>query len=157
MHKATILPDASEYPQEKKPSQKASAAQTKHEKELKEERMQKSIKSLATYEKKIKTMGFESTPIPPLPPGTTSRAKLPVVALTKDNVMNLDDEYGVEDFVAKIAAIGKDPDTDVMTDLSFVDFTDWCVPLGVRRRRRRMGWERRARRMIVVHCTGWKH
>ena len=70
--------------------------------------------------------------------------------------MNLDDEYGVEDFVAKIAAISKDPDTDVMTDLSFVDFTDWCVLLGVRRRRR-MGWERRARRMIVVHCTGWKH
>ena len=52
MRKATVLPDISEYPQEKEPSQKASAAQTKHEKELKEERMQKSIKSLATYEKK---------------------------------------------------------------------------------------------------------
>ena len=157
MCKATILPDASEYPQEKKPSQKASAAQTKHEKELKEERMQKSIKSLTAYEKKIKTMGFESTPIPPLPPGTTSRAKLPSVALTEDNAMNLDDEYGVEDFATEIAAIGKDPNTDEDEDLSFVNFADRCIPLGVRRRRR-MGQERRVRRrMIVVHCTGWKH
>ena len=126
MHKATILPDASEYPQEMKPSQKASAAQTKHEKELKEERMQKSIKSLTTYEKNIKTMGFKSTPVPPLPPGTTSRAKLPVVALTKDNVMNLDDEYGVEDFPAEIAAISKDPDTDV--DVRF-EFHGFCRPV----------------------------
>ena len=126
MHKATILPDASEDPQEKKPSQKASAAQTKHEKELKEERMQKSIKSLAMYEKKIKTMGFESTPIPPLPPSTTSRAKLPAVALTKDNAMNLDDEYGVEDFVAKIAAISEDPGTD--EDDGF-EFHGFCRPV----------------------------
>ena len=112
VHKATVLPYASEYPQEKKPSRKASAAQTKHKKELKEERMQKSNKSLATYKKKIKTMGFKSTPIPPLPPGTTSRANFPAVALTKDNAMNLDDEYGVEDFVAEIAAVSEDPNTD---------------------------------------------
>ena len=126
MCKATVLPDASEYPQGKKPLQKASAAQTKHEKELKEERMQKSIKSLTAYEKKTKTMGFKSTPIPPLPPGTTSRAKLPAVALTEDNVMNIDDEYSVEDFVAEIAAIGKDPNTD--EDDGF-EFHGFCRPV----------------------------
>ena len=122
MRKATILPDASEYPQENKPSQKASAAQTKHEKELKEERMQKSIKSLAVYEKKIKTMGFESIPIPPLHPGTTSRAKLPAVAQTKDDAMNIDDEYGVEDFAAEIAAISEDPNTDEDDGFEFHGF-----------------------------------
>ena len=58
MCKATVLPDASEYPQEKKFSQKALAAQTNHEKELKEERMQKSIKSLAAYEKKNQDYGI---------------------------------------------------------------------------------------------------
>ena len=53
MHKAIILPDVSEHPQEKKLSKKVLAAQTKLEKELKEEMMQKSIKSLATYETKL--------------------------------------------------------------------------------------------------------
>ena len=67
-------------------------------------------------------MGFESTPIPPLPPGTTSRAKLPAVALTEDNAMNLDDEYGVEDFVAKIAAISEDPNTDKDDRFEFCGF-----------------------------------
>ena len=72
--------------------------------------------------KKIKTMGFKSTPIPLLPPGTTSRAKLPAVALTKDNAMNLDNEYGVDDFAAEIAAICEDPDTDVDDRFEFHGF-----------------------------------
>ena len=67
-------------------------------------------------------MGFESTSIPLLPPGTTSRAKLPVVALTKDNAMNLDNEYGVDDFAAEIAAICEDPDTDVDDRFEFHGF-----------------------------------
>ena len=48
--RATILPDASEYPQEKL-LKKASASQARLEKELKDEIMQKNIKNLAVYEK----------------------------------------------------------------------------------------------------------
>ena len=67
-------------------------------------------------------MRFKSTPIPPLPPGTTSRAKLPVVALTENNAMNLDNKYGVEDFVAEIAAISEDPNTDEDDKFEFCGF-----------------------------------
>ena len=74
-HKAPMLPDASEYLQEKKPS-KVLAAQTKLENKLKE-MMMMNIESLTVYERKFKTMVFESTPIPPPPPGTTLRAKIP--------------------------------------------------------------------------------
>ena len=126
MCNATILPDASEHPQEKKLSKKALAGQTKLETELKEVMMQKSIKYLTTYEKKIKTMGFGSTTIPLPPPGTTSRAKLPAIALTKDNVMDVDNEHGMEDFAAEIAAMSKDPDTDEDDGFKFHGF---CRPV----------------------------
>ena len=45
-------------------------------------------------------MGFESTPIPPPPPDTTSIVKIPVIALTEGDTMDVDNECGVEDFAA---------------------------------------------------------
>ena len=51
-----MFPDASEYPQEKKPSKKVSASQARHEKELKDKITQKNIKDIAEYEKRMQEM-----------------------------------------------------------------------------------------------------
>ena len=52
-------------------------------------------------------MGFETTPLPLPPPSAAFKANVPDINLTKGNldVMEIDDEYGVEDFAAEIAAI----------------------------------------------------
>ena len=55
----------------KQPSKKALAAQAKVQKE---EAIKKSIQALAAYEKKIKAMGFEETPLPPPPRASVAAA-----------------------------------------------------------------------------------
>ena len=69
-----MFPDASEYPQEKKPLKKVSASQARHEKELKDKITQKTIKNITEYDKQMQDMGFETTLIPPPPPSTTFKA-----------------------------------------------------------------------------------
>ena len=110
-HKATVFPDASDYLQEKKPSKKTSATQAKLEKE---KIMQRNIKSIAVYEKQVQEMGFETTPLPLPPPSATFKAKIPDINLTEGNLntMEIDDEYGVEDFAAEIAAMSLDSEDE---------------------------------------------
>ena len=65
-------------------------------------------------------MGFEATLIPP-PPGATFKRKIPEIRLTEGSTVDIDDEYGVEDFVAKIAAIS-DHGPDLMDEYKFCGF-----------------------------------
>ena len=126
IRKATVLRDASEPLQEKKPK-KVLAAETKLEKVVKDERMRRNIKSLALYERRVQDMGFESTPLPP-PPGATSAAKKipgirrPEVLEVAGDAMDVDDEYGVEDFVAEIEKVDDDPNTDEDDECEFPGF-----------------------------------
>ena len=106
-HKVTVFPDASDYLQEKKPSKKTSATQAK----LKKEKiMQRNIKSIAAYEKRVQEMGFETTLLPLPPPSAAFKVKIPDINLTKGNLnaMEIDNEYSVEDFATEIAAMSPD-------------------------------------------------
>ena len=79
--------------------------------------MRRNIKSLALYERQVQDMGFESTPLPP-PPGAASAAKKipgirhPEVLEVAGDAMDVNDKYGVEDFVAEIEKVDDDPNTD---------------------------------------------
>ena len=115
--KVTIFPDASDHPQEKK---KASATQARLEKEKKDKIMQKKVKNIAAYEKRVQEMGFEATLIPS-PPGATFKGKIPEIKLTRGSMMDIDNEYGVEDFAAKIAAIS-DHGSDSVDEREFHGF-----------------------------------
>ena len=135
IRKATVLRDASEPLQEKKPK-KVLAAETKLEKVVKDERMRRNIKSLALYERRVQDMGFESTPLPP-PPGATSAAKKipgirrPEVLEVAGDAMDVDDEYGVEDFVAEIEKVDDDPNTDEDDECEFPGFHRTARTTGV--------------------------
>ena len=59
------------------------------------------------YKKHLQDLGFEPTPIPTPPHGTTS-----MVMIKGYNAMDVDDEYGVEDFNAEIAALGDGKDNE---------------------------------------------
>ena len=126
IRKATVLRDASEPLQEKKPK-KVLAAETKLEKVVKDERMRRNIKSLALYERQVQDMGFESTPLPP-PPGAASAAKripgirCPEVLEVAGDAMDVDDKYGVEDFIAEIEKADDDPNTDEDNKCEFPGF-----------------------------------
>ena len=115
--KATIFPNASDHPQEKK---KVSATQARLEKENKDEIMQKKVKSIAAYGKQVQEMWFEATLIPP-PPGATFKGKIPEIRLTGGSMMDIDNEYGVEDFSAEIAAIS-DHGSDSVDECEFHGF-----------------------------------
>ena len=65
-------------------------------------------------------MGFEATPIPP-PPGATFKGKIPEIRLTGGSVMDIDNEYGVEDFAAEIAVIS-DHGSDLVDKREFCGF-----------------------------------
>ena len=127
VHKATILPNASELSQEKNASKSISVWEARLEKEAKEVVQQKNIKvALTAYKKWVKEMGFESTPIPtppPPPPGATSGAKKISAIMTNlrscdgemldvtDYSMDFDDEYGVMSFITEVAEVD-DPDPE---------------------------------------------
>ena len=72
-------------------------------------------------------MGFESTPLPP-PPGAASAAKripgirCPEVLEVAGDAMDVDDKYGVEDFIAKIEKADDDPNTDEDDKCEFPGF-----------------------------------
>ena len=55
-------------------------------------------------------MGSETTPLPLPPPSAAFKVKIPDINLTEGNLnaMEIDDEYGVEDFAAEIAAMSPD-------------------------------------------------
>ena len=102
--------------QEKKPK-KVLAAETKLEKVVKDERMQRNIKSLALYERRVQDMGFELTMLPPPPSAALVAKKIPGIRRPKvlevaGDAMDVDDEYGVEDFIAEIEKVDDNPDTD---------------------------------------------
>ena len=104
--------------------------------------MQKKVKSIAMYEKQVQEMGFEATPIPP-PPGATFKGKIPEIRLTGGSAMDINNEYGVEDFAAEIAVI-----SDHGSDL--VDEREFC------------GFCRSVHTAMNIeegeaHCTEWRH
>ena len=72
-------------------------------------------------------MGFELTPLPP-PPGATSAAKKipgirrPKVLEVAGDAMDVDDKYGVEDFVAEMGRVDDDPNTDENDECEFPGF-----------------------------------
>ena len=72
-------------------------------------------------------MGFESTPLPP-PPGAASVAKripgirCPEVLEVAGDAMDVDDKYGVEDFIAKTEKADDDPNTDEDDKCEFPGF-----------------------------------
>ena len=72
-------------------------------------------------------MGFELMPLPP-PPGATSAAKKipgirrPEVLEVAGDAMDVDDEYGVEDFVAEIEKVDDNPNTDEDDECEFPGF-----------------------------------
>lgn len=59
-------------------------------------------------------MGLETTPLPLPPPSATFKTKIPDINLTKGNLntMEIDDEYGMEDLAAEIAAISWDSEDE---------------------------------------------
>ena len=97
-------------------------------------------------------MGFEGTPIPP-PPGATFKGKIPEIRLTRGSMMDINNEYGVEDFAAEIAVIS-DHGSDSVDECESVDFVDQCILLQTLRRVR--WWARRVRKR-TAHCTEWRH
>lgn len=66
------------------------------------------------YEKQVQEMGLETTPLPLPPPSATFKTKIPDINLTKGNLntMEIDDEHGMEDFAAEIAAISWDSEDE---------------------------------------------
>ena len=72
-------------------------------------------------------MGFESMPLPP-PPGAASAAKKipgirhPKVLEVAGDAMDVNDEYGVEDFVAEIEKVDDNPDTNEDDKCEFPGF-----------------------------------
>ena len=99
--------------------------------------MQKSINSLALYEKQIQAMGFESMLLfPPPPPPSTASAAKKISGITKnlrccevlevtrrqDHAMDVDDEYDVEEFVAEVEKVDDDPNTDEDAKYVFCGF-----------------------------------
>ena len=72
-------------------------------------------------------MGFESTPLHP-PPGAALVAKKipgirrPEVLEVVGDAMDVDNEYGVEDFVAEIEKVDDNPNTDEDDKCEFPGF-----------------------------------
>ena len=71
----------------------------------------------------MQDMGFETTLISPPPPSATFKAKIPMISLTKGNTMEVDDEYGVKDFTAEMAAIS---DHDLEDECEFQKTSMHC-------------------------------
>ena len=151
-HKATVFPDASDHLQEKKSLKKTSTVQAKVEKEKKDMIMQRNIKSIAAYEKQVQEMGFETTPLPLPPPSAAFKANVPDINLTKGNldVMEIDDEYGVEDFAAEIAAISSGLEDEC-------EFYGFCQSAHAAKNMRRRAKRAKKVKKRMAHCTEWRH
>ena len=73
--------------------------------------MKKSIQALAIYEKKVKEMGFEETPmlLPRHAAAASGSGKIPGITkaldtiMTDDGAMDVDDSGGISDLIAELS------------------------------------------------------
>ena len=101
------------------------------------------------YEKQVQEMGLETTPLPLPPPSATFKTKIPDINLTKGNLntMEIDDEHGMEDFAAEIAAISWDSEDEC-------EFQGFCRSAHAARNIEEEGKEGEKKRQPIVQNGG---